>query len=156
METFFYRKNPFAVKTKQGFYVPVNRDITILDIVKHIDGRHTIGAYQSRSDETCVWACIDFDRFEYNETAQKIANHYKPENDSGIIRDILFEPSESKGSHVWFFFNKVIATPDAYVFLETVLAIFKLEKGRDAKIDIFPRSAHLSGKRFGWLVRIPR
>jgi hypothetical protein len=156
METFFYRKNPFAVKTSKGFYVPVYRDVTILDIVKHIEGKHVIGAYQSRSDETCVWACIDFDSVEYNDVAKKIAEHYKPGNVSSIVRDTLFEISESKGSHVWFFFNKVVATPDAYVFLETILTMFGLKKGRDAKIDIFPRSAHLSGKRVGWLVRIPR
>lgn len=156
METFFYRKNPFAVKTSKGFYVPVYRDVTIQDIIKHINGGHTIGAYQSRPDDTCIWACIDFDSFEYNDIAKDIADRYKPGNDQGVIRDTLFEPSESKGSHVWFFFNRVVATPDAFVFLETVLALNKLRKGRDTKIDIFPRSSNLSGKRVGWLVRIPR
>lgn len=156
METFFYRKNPFAVKTKQGFYVPVHRDVTIPDIIKHLNGGHTIGAYQSRPDDTCTWALIDFDSFEYNDIAQNIADKYKPNDESGIIRDTLFEPSESKGSHVWFFFKKVVSTPDAFVFVETVLALNGLRKGRDTKIDIFPRSSCLSGKRVGWLVRIPR
>lgn len=157
METFFYRKNPFAVKTSKGFYVPVYRDVTIADIEKHLNGGHTIGAYQSRSDDTCIWACADFDSMDYNDIAKKIAEHYKPEKGTKcVVRDTLFEPSESKGSHVWFFFDRVVATPDAFVFMNTMLAMFGLKKGRNAKIDIFPRSSQLSGKRVGWLVRIPR
>ncbi len=153
MDRFFYRKNPFAVKTSAGFYVPVYRDVTISDIQRHIIGAHTIGAYQSREDETCMWACIDFDDHKYDEKAKEITKHFK---DHLVIEDTLYEPSESKGSHVWFFFNIPTETQNAHRFLSMVLDTYHLRSGRDTKIDIFPRSPHLSGKRVGWMVRIPR
>ncbi len=162
MDRFFYRKNPFAVKTSSGIYIPVHRDVTLKDIEKHLNGKHTIGAYQSRPDETCTWACIDFDDYIYDDVAQKIVRSILPntvqymDDLPPIVNDVVYEPSESKGSHVWFFFSYPKSTKDAYDMLISILKSHNLYTGRDSKIDIFPRAPHLSGKRVGWLVRIPR
>lgn len=145
MERYFYRRNPFAVRTAKGFYVPVYRDVTEADIARHLAGLHTIGAYQSRADETCRWSCIDFDDFSYLEVAKRIAKKH-----GGKL-----EMSESKGFHVWFFYDEPIPTINAYIDVTDALSEFNLKAGRESKIDVFPRSAHLSGKRVGWLVRVP-
>lgn len=155
MDRFFYRKCPFAIKTTSGFYVPVYRDVTEVDIQKHLDGIHIIGAYNSRADSTCRWACIDFDDFSYEDIAKRIANEvgliYKD-----IVKETLFEQSPSKGFHVWFFFNRVSSTEEAYIFISSVMRNYNLTSGRKSKIDVFPRSPLLSGKRVSWQVRIPR
>lgn len=162
MDKFFYRKNPFAVKTSKGFYVPVYRDVTLRDIQRHLDGQHTIGAYQSRPDETCTWACIDFDDKKYEEIVGEIVKHIKPftifytDDLPPIVKDVGFEVSTSKGYHVWFHFNRPEKIEFAYKYVMTQLTSRGLYPGRDSKIDIFPRSPHLSGKKVGWLVRIPR
>ena len=152
MEMFFYRKNPFALKVKAGYYVPIKRDVTLADIQKHIDGLHIIGAYVAREDESCVWGVIDFDLESYREIAEKIVDKYKG---SALFTCVRLEKSLSKGYHVWFFFAQVVNTGVVYQLLNIILGDFGLETGRSSKIDIFPRSAHLSGKRIGWLVKVP-
>ncbi len=162
MDRFFYRKNPFAVQTSKGFYIPVHRDVTLLDIENHLTNGHTIGAYCAREDETCMWGCIDFDDVSYEQIAKdmvlKHTNHISgiPYSFNLPLKKIMFEKSESKGYHVWFFFQKPETTEKAYNFVSDVLHDFYLRSGRDTKIDIFPRSPHLSGKKVGWLVRLPR
>lgn len=155
IDTYFYRENPFAVKTSAGFYVPVYRNVAEKDIVKHLNGGHIIGCYQSRSDETCKWSCIDFDDMKYENVANKIVADIKAALPHEIVKDAMLERSNSKGFHVWLFFNKPIRTEDAHEMLTTILGFNFLEPGRSFKIDIFPRSPHLSGKRVGWLVRLP-
>ncbi len=152
MDRFFYRKSPFAVKTAQGFYVPVKkdgiyRDVTLGDIEKHLSEKHTIGAYQSRSDETCVWGCIDFDDKKY----KGIAEHFHMLSPSTTMLE-----ETNRGYHVWKFFNSPVSTFYMYHLLLNMLRVHNLVPGLNSKIDIFPRSEHLSGKRFGGLVRIPR
>jgi len=145
LELFFYRNNPFAIKTNSGMYVPVHRPITKLDVDKHLQGLHTIGAYNARPDGTCKWACIDFDRLTYSTQAKDIAIRHRGK----------LEVSESKGYHVWFFFDHPRNVYDVHHWLIQILDEFGLKKGVDSKIDIFPRSDALSGKRISWLVRIP-
>jgi len=152
MDRFFYRKNPFALKVKDGF-IPIYRDVTRNDIMKHLLGEHIIGAYQSREDETCMWACIDFDDFKYESTAKDIFKDYE---DEPLLKDCVFEKSYSKGFHIWFFFEMPMKTERAFDFLTSILKAYNLYPGRDSKIDIFPRSEHLSGKKVGWMVRLPR
>lgn len=158
MDLFFYRPEPFAIKTKAGFYVPVNRSVTLQDIKKHREGKHVIGAYNSRSDATCQYACIDFDNFDYREVAEEIAS-----SNNGLIpvmlgvkTEKLFETSESKGFHVWFFFESPVPTEVAYNYLMWIMIDHELKVGRNAQIDIYPKSPKLTGKRVSWMVRLPK
>ncbi len=164
MDKFYYRKCPFAVKTKAGFYIPVYRDVTYADIKKHLEGGHTIGAYNSREDGTCKWACIDFDDKQYEKVARQIAKQEVIFKDTEIGHsygedidvEILFEESPSKGYHVWFLFGKAVKTVEAYYWLLSIIQNNKLQVGTNAKIDMFPRAPELTGKRVSWQVRVPR
>jgi len=162
MDVIFYRKSPWAVKTKAtatkpAIYVPVYKEITLEAIQKHLDGGHTIAAYQSRPDETCLWATIDFDDFKYEEVAKQI---YREQKASGVFQSVLIEPkfeeSESRGYHIWFFFKTPQTTEFAYKMLINILATKGLEKGTNNKIDVYPRAEHLTGKKFGAHVRVPK
>ncbi len=151
LQYFFYRRNPFALKTP-AHYIPIYRDVTVSDIEKHLNGYHIIGSYNSRPDETCKWGCIDFDSHEYDKLAE---NLHDQSGNHEIVDFSIIEKSTSKGTHVWYFFNEVQRTQDAFHFLENVLAEHSLTKGLKSKIDIFPRSPHLSGKKVGWMVKLP-
>lgn len=159
LNLFFYRRYPFAIKTPKD-YVPVWREVTETDIIKHLQGIHTIGAYQSCEDETCTWACIDFDDFKYKTDAENIIEDIKnyiniSSMSVGIsIKDCKLEKT-NRGYHVWIFFATPKTTSYAYKCIIYFLKQRKLSHGLKNKIDIFPRKPTLSGKRLGGLVRIP-
>lgn len=98
-------------------FLPVTAD-TARD---HLQGRHVIGVYPMRKDETCGFLAADFDKAcwredvtAFTETCQRIG-----------VSCAIERSRSGNGAHVWFFFNNPIAAATvrklgSYLITETM------------------------------------
>ena len=85
--------------THQAF-PPLDRD-AVLD---HLRGRHTIGTYAIREDNTCVFLAADFDGHGW----QKDILAYKRAAESLEVPVTLERSRSGDGAHAWIFFSEPV------------------------------------------------
>ena len=151
LKTFFYRSDVFAVQSKTGAYFPVKRPITIFDIIDHIEGKVTIGAY-CIGDNNCVkWCCIDLDGQETEEDLSRMSNEADTIYELFPEFPRMKEFSGRRGYHVWIFFK----TPMKADLAKTIIKA-RLNKANIYGNEIYPKQTELNeGRKFGNLVKIP-
>ena len=175
-ERFFHRKDTFAIQWHDenkgtGYYparsgkcnhnprcskgkcpdvalLPLDKDV----ILKHLQGRRTLGVYQLAEDNTVRWGWIDVDgkkveeqqRREYTlAIAKSLAQH--------IGKRFLVEDSGNKGYHLWVFFETPVEAKYVTALLRDVVKHVDPMDGLTT--EVFPKQTNLHS--FGNLVKLP-
>lgn len=123
-------------------------------ILKHLQGRHTIGVYPMLEDETCWLLAVDFDKSSwaedvaaFTETCRKVGLPYA-----------LERSRSGNGAHVWFFFSAPVQASTArrmgcYLLTETMSR--RHELGMDSYDRLFPSQDTMPRGGFGNLIALP-
>jgi superfamily II DNA or RNA helicase len=131
-------------------FLPVE-DQVILD---HLQGRHVIGVYPLRTDETCWFLAADFDKTSWTDD---VAAFVETCSANGLPAAV--ERSRSgNGAHVWFFFSAPVAAGAArkmgcYLITETMSRRHQLNM--ESYDRLFPNQDTLPRGGFGNLIALP-
>ena len=128
--------------------------ITDSVIEGHLTGKHTIGVYPLRTDETCWFLAADFDKKTWEEDASEFLRTC---NDFGV--GAALERSRSgNGGHVWIFFQASVPAALARK-LGCALLTRTMERrphlGMDSYDRFFPSQDTLPKGGFGNLIALP-
>ena len=150
LRRFLGRTKPFAIQTSNGGYVPVHREITQEDLIKHLRGEVTLGTYVIREDGLITFASIDIDgrvgedMGPYEQLAYYVLELF-PEFDRCV------EWSGRRGYHVWIFLEQ----PEVPRFVRELILSRLKTNGVSPKIEVFPKQHVTTGKGLGNLIKLP-
>jgi len=151
LRLFFYRSDVFALQQESGAYFPVKRPINIFDIIDHLEGRITVGAYCIGLDNKVKWCCVDIDGEETEEDLKRM--RYT----GSIIYDLfpdfmrMLEFSGRRGYHIWIFFKE----PTNATLAKSIVKA-RLNKAGLNRFEVYPKQTELNeGRKYGNLVKIP-
>src|SRR3990172_5102261 len=137
-------------KCSQRAFLPVT-DQVVLD---HLQGRHVIGVYPLRPDESCFLLAADFDGPSWKEDVAAFVSTCRR---IGVMPAI--ERSRSgKGAHAWFFFSGPVPASTArqmgcHLITETMSHRHQL---RMTSYDrLFPNQDTMPSGGFGNLIALP-
>ena len=145
---FVNRKDVYAVKTRNGMYIPVHKEFTLEKIRNHLAGKRCYGVYQLDTDNTVKWCCVDIDTKNglTRVNVPALARELKCHMDARI-----FIEETSRGFHVWACYGRKIAAAQAR---ECVVTVVKNSPFRFC--EVFPKQTELNGRRkYGNLVNFP-
>lgn len=134
-----------------------NKDFLPLDekaVQSHLIGKHTIGTYTIRSNNTCIFLACDFDGSEWKNDALA----YQMIAESLGIQACIERSRSGNGAHVWIFFSEPIWAGTARR-LGTII----LTKAIDFRHTIsfksfdrfFPNQDYMPKGGFGNLIALP-
>ena len=123
-------------------------------IEAHLRGRHTIGVYPIRSDDTCRFLAADFDRKTWRRDAEAFLGACR----SKRIPAALERSRSGNGGHVWIFFDDLVPAS-----LARRLGAHLLTEAMECHPDIgfgsydrfFPSQDTLPAGGFGNLIALP-
>ena len=126
-------------------------DQTIFD---HLAGRHTVGVYPLRADDSCYFLAVDFDDADWRADAQAFAQSCR---ELGV--PVALEISRSgNGAHAWVFFSSAVAARDARR-LGTAIISHTCARTRQLKLTsydrLFPNQDTMPKGGFGNLIALP-
>jgi superfamily II DNA or RNA helicase len=126
-------------------------DQTIFD---HLAGRHTVGVYPLRADDSCYFLAVDFDDADWRADAQAFAQSCR---ELGV--PVALEISRSgNGAHAWVFFSSAVAARDARR-LGTAIISHTCARTRQLKLTsydrLFPNQDSMPKGGFGNLIALP-
>ncbi len=155
MDIFVNRADVFAVQSTTGAYFPVKRPITLDDIKKHNEGKHTIGVYCLTPDNKVSWACVDIDSeskgasvFEVLMLKKEAYRVYESFEDYPR----MLEFSGRKGFHIWIFFKN-----KEYASFAQQLINSRLNRLKIYGHEVFPKQVELNeDRKYGNLVKMPQ
>jgi hypothetical protein len=104
--------------------------------IKHLDGvEPSLGIIPIRSDNSCIWGCIDIDQYpiDHKGLVQRI---------SSLSLPLVVCRSKSGGAHVFLFVREPIPAADMQHYLNNAAALLG-EAGR----EIFPKQAEILVER---------
>ena len=145
-------------------YSPVKRDLRTFDIIKHLEGKLTIGVYVVRRNNTVKFIVFDIDIGKHisREPALPGTKAYRKTLDVALkLKRLLgskgipsyIEYSGFKGMHVWIFLKKSVKASIAYNFCRRILS--DLEVPFDISVEFFPKQKQVDEEGFGNLVKLP-
>jgi len=131
-------------------YVPLSHE----GIRGHLEGRHIIGIYPLRLDETCYFLAIDFDKKAWQEDAAAFLEVCKAMN----VPAALERSRSGNGAHVWIFFSEPIPASLArrlgsFLLTETMSRHHQL--GMESYDRLFPNQDTMPKGGFGNLIALP-
>lgn len=148
-------------------YSPVHKPIETEDVLKHFQGKITIGSYLLRRDNTVKFAVIDLDVNKKSLLEKK--NLFSNVDlwsllliEAKKIQKMLYnfniksylEMSGWKGIHVWIFFETPIKAEEVREFLKEVLKNTGLPN-EGINREIFPAQSYIKEESFGSLIKLP-
>lgn len=144
---FFQRMDDFPIQLEDGSYIRAGRPLTDNDIIEHLLGNITIGAYNLDTQNMCRWICWDFDGEHHEEEARELYEYLisKPPYRNACA----LEDTGGRGSHVWLFFTPMEAEI-AYMLGRKILAKVETEK-----CEVFPKQMSIPPDGYGNLVKVP-
>jgi len=143
------RTDVFAEQKADGTYKKVDRKFTLEDIENHLSGHHTFGIFPVEPVVNICWhTIIDIDEVDLKLVASAIDG---AENLGIDQSKLLIEFSGSKGYHIWVRFKEAIPACLAKRLGEIIL----LESNLSAKIEVFPKQAHVAKDQYGNLIKLP-
>jgi len=131
-------------------YVPLSNDV----IRGHLEGRHTIGVYPLRLDETCYFLAVDFDKKSWQEDAAAFLEVCRAMN----IPVVLERSRSGNGAHVWIFFSEPVSASLARnlgscLITETMSRHHQLSM--ESYDRLFPNQDTIPKGGFGNLIALP-
>ena len=123
-------------------------------VLAHLKGRHVMGVYAMREDETCWFLAVDFDKGTWmDDTKAFVATSRR------LGLPAIVERSRSgNGAHVWFFFSSPVSAVAArkmgcHLLTETMAE--RHELSMDSYDRLFPSQDTLPRGGFGNLIALP-
>lgn len=131
-------------------YLPLSHEV----IRGHLEGRHTIGVYPLRLDETCYFLAVDFDKKSWQEDAAAFLEVCRAMN----IPAALERSRSGNGAHVWIFFSEPVSASLARnlgscLITETMSRHHQL--GMESYDRFFPNQDTMPKGGFGNLIALP-
>lgn len=131
-------------------FLPVSDEV----IHDHLSGKHTIGVYPIREDETCWFLAADFDKSDWQLDAMAFI-----ESCEALAIPASLERSRSgNGGHVWVFFESPLPAMLARKLGAAILTRTmeqRPELGLDSYDRLFPSQDTLPKGGFGNLIALP-
>ena len=138
MNTFVARTDCFAVQLKDGRYYCNRSELTADHIIRHLQGKMTLGVYLLDQNGMAKYAVIDADD---EDELEKLRN----------IQEKLPLPSylelSRRGGHLWFFFAEPVSGKVAKNFG------LEIAKRYTVNAEVFPKQAESNGP--GSCIRLP-
>ena len=152
---FVNRSDTYAIQQKDNSYRRIDKPLTEDVILKHLDGKVTVGPYQlDLTNNHVKWACFDIDPERIPESkkiAEKICEQASRFfGDKAAILEASRFPDESY--HIWILFDPAIPAKVAKLLAQKILEAAKLD---EVDIEIFPKQEEVSEDGYGNLVKLP-
>ena len=120
----------------------------------HLSGRHTIGIYPLRKDDSCRFLAIDFDEADWRNDSRAFLRSCHETN----IPAALEISRSGKGAHIWIFFSEPVPAKEARQ-LGAALLSRTCENTRQLSLAsydrLFPNQDTLPKGGFGNLIALP-
>lgn len=120
----------------------------------HLEGKHTIGSYAIRKDDTCTFLATDFDKSTWKEDVFAFKN-------AGLELGIEMSVERSRsgnGAHAWIFFNESVSAKLARQ-LGTLIMSKAAHNRHTLSLEsydrFFPNQDYLPKGGFGNLIALP-
>jgi hypothetical protein len=131
-------------------FLPVTDQV----IIDHLQGRHVIGVYPMRPDDTCCFLAADFDK----ETGKDDVAAFRETCKSMDIPVAIEQSRSGNGAHAWFFFAEPVSaaiarTMGCYLITETMSRRHQLSM--ESYDRLFPSQDTLTKWGFGNLIALP-
>lgn len=132
---FFNPSSEKAPGKVQGTARILREGPTVKHWEEHLAGHNGLGVIPIRSDNTCVWAAIDVDKYDVNH--EQLSKTLSERNIPGVVGR-----SKSGGAHVYFFFKEAISAADIQAKLTEIAASLGY-----AGSELFPKQTELLEER---------
>jgi len=143
---FVNRRDCYAVQTDSGAWTLITEPLTSDVLVRHIEGKVTVGIYQLDTASEVRWVCWDFDTTNAEEVARKLMEYIMK---TEYANAILLEHTGGRGYHLWLFFENRVTARQAKHIAE------KLAEAAGVRCEIFPKQTKIVEGGYGNLVRLP-
>ena len=140
---FVQRWDLYAQQMDNGRYICIHKPLTLKQILAHLEGSLTLGAYVVDQESRTHLLVLDADDEQGFERLGTLARVL----DDKAIPSYL--EKSRRGGHLWFFFSKMIPGHEVREFGFGVLAEHQLQD-----IELFPKQGRLSDGP-GSLIRMP-
>lgn len=144
---FVNRSDVYAVQTRSGAWALVGQPLTNDVLLRHIEGKLTVGSYQLDERSEVKWICFDFDGENANHDSTRMLLSLKC---TAYGRASLLEDTGGRGFHIWVFFSNRVAAWQAKKLAE------KLADEAGVRCETFPKEVELATGGYGHLVRLPQ
>ena len=152
-------------RTGETGYTPVQEALTPHLVMQHFIGRHTLGVYQIRTDQTVSFIAFDIDcealespavnrgdlPARYNCCSETIEALVSLFNELGL--DPVLEDSGNKGFHIWLFLDTPLKAGTARTFGKLVVDC--IPRIPAVNIEIFPKQSQVRTGGLGNLIKMP-
>jgi len=121
---------------------------------KHLEGKHTIGVYPLRLDETCWFLAVDFDKKTWREDAAAYLVTCRELN----VPAALERSRSGNGAHVWIFLDRPIPAATARKLGSLILTRAmdrRHQLGMESYDRFFPNQDTMPKGGFGNLIALP-
>ena len=139
--------------------LPARHKLNVPALVRHFQGKHTLGVYQVHPDtETVTWICFDIDK---REGEGKLPVYNRARIVMAALRDTWHIPAvleyTGNGFHVWVFLSQPTPAQVAQTTARLWATKFLDLDGNTISVEIFPKQGTLAHtkKRRGNLVQLP-
>lgn len=165
LEYFSGREDYFAVQDIGG-YKPINVNLDLYYLDKHLRNFITCGIYTLTSNSQCYFICIDIDipknelgiidflnkdkKYKYLKKNLNYIHKVFLEDLNLSENNILFEDSGGRGYHIWLFFQDPINGTQAVKLFQILKKLIKFN------FEFFPKQKKITTeKRLGNLIKLP-
>lgn len=173
MDLFVHRTDVFAMQQESGAYYPQQREISYDDVLEHLSGWASYGAYVIQphhismvgaglAQNTVKYVVFDLDiydvdSFRHLQWCVEGALGELPEWDALNPRCLLAEDSGGKGYHVWLFFSDPLPAIQVRRWLGWAFWPLWLEGAAEEgwPLEVFPKQDSVEEGGYGNLVKLP-
>ena len=149
---------PRSESTRHYYYRPKDRktgqglSLTLDTIRRHLEGEITMGLYAINPATQCSkWVAIDADYEDSLTDLQKLSFHLRQDGVESALEN------SRRGGHLWIFLAEALPARDCRIYvcgLALRLGI-PIKRGRQERIEIFPKHDALKPGRYGNAIRGP-
>ena len=123
-------------------------------VLDHLRGRHVMGVYPLRDDETCWFLAVDFDKASWQDDVAAFIQTCR----SVAVPAAVERSRSGNGAHAWFFFAAPVAASVArkmgcYLITETMAR--RHELSMESYDRLFPNQDTMPRGGFGNLIALP-
>ena len=137
-DTFIQRWDIQARQGDDGSYISMKQPLSINDVMDHLEGKITLGAYLLDKDSQTRYVVFDADDEERFKSLSNLSSRLINKNIPAY-----FEQSR-RGGHMWIFFSEPVDAGKARVFARRITE----------EVEIFPKQDRLADGP-GSLIRLP-
>lgn len=140
--------------TLQNFKNKTFRLLTDQELLKHLNGKQTVGAYPLLPDNTSWFIAADFDEGSWLKDCTsllKTCEQYQ-------VPAYLERSRSGKGGHVWLFFESPYPASKSRAIMHWLMVVtgLNIKRSGNSSFDrLFPNQDQHSGKEMGNLIALP-